>query len=297
MQCTKSGGGFDVSVAPSQVNGCLGILTLTVKAKSQSALAQLVSFTSNTITLDDGTLFPSSGSGQLRSGTGFVSFSWTGKSGDTLTGASGHGSPSTGASIQSVVQAAGSYAGYASISAQALGKNIGLTKASIVPSDWVGGIATVNTTIIGPTASGVVLTISVEESKVSSTGRSGSSTTNIGDCDSSTTMNFSTARVSGVFDTCRLDTCGSGTMSRTGTMTWSVTFTCPSTGLTHVYSVFCFQGQWRFEHIYANGTSVCCGDTVIASGLTCSGGKPVGTFPFTCTSCLGSTGTYNITLS
>src|ERR1043165_7774105 len=98
----------------------------------------------SSVTLNEATFFPTSGSATLLSGMATSKFSWAGKTGNQLTGASGHGSPPVGATCQVLPGILTSYARDCSIRAwvAGTGEMASVTPSTISAGDWSGGVST-----------------------------------------------------------------------------------------------------------------------------------------------------------
>lgn len=118
--------------------------TLTVTAYVTDAMTQVVSSTGSTLTISEATFFTTAGSGTLLDGVIPVRFSWTGKSANQLTGASGHGTPTVGTTCRVLPGVLTSYARDCTIRVWVAGSGTPgtVSPSTIAAGDWFSGVAT-----------------------------------------------------------------------------------------------------------------------------------------------------------
>ena len=145
---------YKVTVSPSYIHQ-EEQFTIVVKTMLNSATGTVLASTSNTLTLNDASGFPTSGNGKLRIGNSIRTFSWSGKSGNQLTGVYNHGNPARGTYVQLRIDDNAvneSYNTPARILAITATKEIVLNVAKIESGDWNQGVATITNYILDSSA-------------------------------------------------------------------------------------------------------------------------------------------------
>lgn len=151
-QSGSNSGHGDLRVVANPTTLSSSQTTLTVTAYVVYATSQVVSSTGSTLTLNEATFFPASGTGIILQGAIPGKFSWTGKAGNQLTGVSGAGTPAAGSTCTVLPGVLTSYARDCTIRVwvEGTGKAGTVTPSTISAGDWSSGVATKLVTIHVP---------------------------------------------------------------------------------------------------------------------------------------------------
>jgi hypothetical protein len=183
-KCSDGCRGFKVELydlADTELESIAELVYFKIKvtALPNPAWGNVDTYGGSTLTLFNGTGFPSSGShsGFLLDGNGGLGtkISWTGRSGNQLTGVTGHGTPATGTMLQYLPDDDAidtSYSGTVSIEARANGEVLQL----LISGGMVvnGALTSTNKVMDSPLSADAVMTVTVRDMSCPGKGLCGS---------------------------------------------------------------------------------------------------------------------------